>query len=861
MPHLRSKNWDTRIAASLALESILKSSGTWKASHSDLDPPVTLTSNLRMLSVKDLSQNDNKLLASTGQEYASLNGADLQSAKSEAARRLGLGFLEPDDGFGFDVEHELTSSHHKSQPVPPPQIVEDVKPQAPPPTQEAAMDEGNTSGMSARERNRLKRKRKLGHPINPAPSKIRVQEPTIAAKVEPDEDVKPSQEALIVDPKAKAEERAAEEKAAQSATQFIERPAGEYPFSALADVLQLDLLNSSWEVRHGAAVGLRELFKAQGAGGGTLVNVKEEDNACSHAIWLENMAANVLCVLVLDRFGDFISDQVICPVRETASQTLASLVIHMSEASTRQVHSTLHAMVYQSYLSSDGISPASKGDKGFVWEIRHAGLLGLKYFVAVKRSFLGDDNDILKMVVDSTILGLNDLDDDVRAVAASTLQPIVDVVITKLPTSVPQILDAIWDSFSQLKDDLCSSTGIVMSLLSDFVAYESTMKELLDPHSRSRPSLPELISRLYPFFRHTLASVRLAVVNTLNGFLKVSSLPKDWINETLLRFVYQNMILEERSDIRAASLELFHSAINLLKPQEVQRYVFEHLQGWFAIVMTPIGLPMDSTFFLRSQGVHNQNVNAAGHNVDKNIMAQDLSLVSVENILRGRYAGVNAIAKVLSKWPIESQELSFCGLIPAYVTSSFAIHQQLAAALVEDWAYYVSGTLVENPLAKSLQTTLISLLMGDTPSTYAEMGILLTQIRNECQIVYSSLINDGKLKKDVLPSIPVEVDPTGSVEGAFSLSVADKLMGSDYDAAVNQINNRKKNAVSMIDDRQRKAVTTIQLYKTRKERFDTQVYSAIAAAIIALGELPQKLNPLIRSTMNSIKVSTLSLVI
>lgn len=41
-----------------------------------------------------------------------------------------------------------------------------------------------------------------------------------------------------------------------------------------------------------------------------------------HQLFLEDMSLRLLCVLALDRFGDFVSDQVVAPVRETCAQTL-----------------------------------------------------------------------------------------------------------------------------------------------------------------------------------------------------------------------------------------------------------------------------------------------------------------------------------------------------------------------------------------------------------------------------------------------------------------------------------------------------------------------------------------------------------
>jgi hypothetical protein len=45
--------------------------------------------------------------------------------------------------------------------------------------------------------------------------------------------------------------------------------------------------------------------------------------ADSHSSWLEDIALRIVCVLALDRFGDFVSDQVVAPVRETCAQTLS----------------------------------------------------------------------------------------------------------------------------------------------------------------------------------------------------------------------------------------------------------------------------------------------------------------------------------------------------------------------------------------------------------------------------------------------------------------------------------------------------------------------------------------------------------
>lgn len=75
-------------------------------------------------------------------------------------------------------------------------------------------------------------------------------------------------------------------------------------------------------------------------------------------------------------------------MRETVSQTLASLLLHMPRRSVLRVHNILLEMIRQDFpitvKPTNGHSKGRQTEKGHVWEIRHAGLLGIKYEVAVR---------------------------------------------------------------------------------------------------------------------------------------------------------------------------------------------------------------------------------------------------------------------------------------------------------------------------------------------------------------------------------------------------------------------------------------------------------------------------------------------
>lgn len=142
-----------------------------------------------------------------------------------------------------------------------------------------------------------------------------------------------------------------------------------------------DLIDPAWQTRHGASLALLELLRSP--------NV----SLSAPPAFLLSLARQLLSLLVLDRFGDFVGDTVIAPVRETAGQALGVLLKYLPEPAVFEVHSTLIEMVRQPWVKrgkqakEEQATNHSEGEK-FRWEVRHAGLLGIKYEVAVRGDLL-----------------------------------------------------------------------------------------------------------------------------------------------------------------------------------------------------------------------------------------------------------------------------------------------------------------------------------------------------------------------------------------------------------------------------------------------------------------------------------------
>ncbi|KAF8078067.1 SNF2 superfamily chromatin remodeling protein [Lyophyllum atratum] len=899
IPFLHSKSFDTRTAASVALSHIFSLVPLWRPSggkdvlHPSSEPPLTPPGSS--------SCRGNCILSSA---------TEVKKARKEAMGRLGLDFLDADDmdlekefaaEAAVDEDIEMEEAVTKAEPLDESlemckaeqPIKEDdhrhpprsATPSAPSPTSSTApsLPDPDTV-LSARERNRLKRKRKPGNSAfvaapppqaagakyNAAPTgpsnKARLvsiddETSSVSRKGSPRPMVNGGSEKVVIDP-------------TKGAIKALDVKPGLWPWNGVVKVLEVDLFSAAWEVRHGAAMALRELLKVQGKYGGMRDGASYPANDYAHERWCNDLAANLLCVFVLDRFGDFVSDQVVAPVRETVSQTLASLLIHMPRRSVTHVHSILLQMIQQDFvIPMSGSKAQSDDEKNHIWEVRHAGLLGIKYEVAVRGDLFdqpslkqegGEFDDIgrqvLRGVVDAAILGLGDADDDVRSVAASCLLPIAEHLVEQLPESLGQVLLVLWRCLRNMKDDLSSSVGAVMDLLGKLVSFDKVIA-ILANDAVSLP-LSTLAPTLFPFFRHTIPNVRLAVVTTLGSFMAVSSLSREWIAAPFLRLLFQNLIAEERSDIRDASLSAWRTALAIMTttPDWILSIITQQLVlEWYEIVMTPLGVSIDPANFYRPTPAADGDLTER-HNVDKNMLAQDPSLITPEVTLKARVSAATALAYLISSWPAKNMEDFFHPILVHYLDSASMLQKFLAAIISEEWAREhdaaspTSTPLVEkSPLAKELSTKTLAFLQGKAPPSYHEMAFTLSRIHADCVALLQSFSSDCKLPISSIPFLGSEIDITGTQPGRFTVETAQNAVGTMYTKLKDSLGRTKKRELALISEKRNKVVATIDRYIEVKAQHDVRVSAAFAAAYVAFKSTPDKVSPVVKGIMNGIK--------
>ncbi|KAI8915574.1 SNF2 family N-terminal domain-containing protein [Gorgonomyces haynaldii] len=836
--HLRSKTWETRVACGVAIESICENVAQW-------DPPPSNETykededGLRFSSfnITQVVDRGEPLVASQGKEFdVDLSDMDpkerLALQKKRLRERLGLGtqFMDVDFFDEQDVKMEV-QPQQKSNKISLQQASQVKK--------EPTSEPDPFAGLSARERAQMKRKARMQGKkgSQPAPD---ITSSSAMKKRKLDESV-------VVQHKDVTE-------------LGVYSSGDEWPFEGICEQLCLDLFSPQWEIRHGAAIGLRDIIKVHGNGVGKLVGLSKKDNERRHELWLEDVAIRLLCVLALDKFADFVGDQAIVPVRETCAQTLAVVMQYSSPKLALQVmeQGILKLLSHASLSLQDS--------KTGYWEVRHAALIGLKYWMAVRTDLLdqvlvGKDPKTDAPAFTAIVDGLKDKNDDVRAVASSSLIPVSEKLVQLLaPQKVfHSIVVCLWASLQEL-DDLTAATSFVMDLLADLVK-QPTIAHIMRQEATN--FFQKLVPQLFPFFRHAIHTVRMAVLRTLitlSDLTKENNGSTNWVTIDLMRLVFQNFIVEERREIVKTSKDLWTKLVGLIEsntvrdPTSLGVFFDKTLVLLFALIMSPPGTPIDTRLFVQfasSQKHGTKRTTETGLNIsphDKAMVSQDLTIVDMDDILHGRLAGVDSLGQMMSVIIQKGadERLQVGETLNAYLMSAHAGHRVFCSLMLQacakDWTARYTSNPMDNPLLRRLWDQTMQALQDAMNATllYQELVPPLQLVRSECIFMRKRLGELG-VTVHVIPPMPNEQpEPYNPLGSNFSIQVAEtvlQLATVDDELVLNSMSRLSQH---------------IETFKQLEIKHNRQVKASFASFIVSLNQLPPKLNPIIRPLMDAI---------
>ncbi|XP_068114094.1 TATA-binding protein-associated factor 172 [Hyperolius riggenbachi] len=834
---LRSSNWDTRIAAGQAVEAIVKNVPQWKPATrpkkeagsecSSDDSPVLDRLSFDRFDISRLLKHGASLLGSAGVEFEVQEDKSVEVDPKERIarqrkllqRKLGL-----DVGAAIGMNTEELFNDEDLDYMPTNTLVNK-------PTLQAAefIDSEFLPGMSNRQRNKAKRMAKLIAKQRSRDVSETNEKSSDSTDGEPEEKRRKVTNVVISQPAT--ESKVLIDNVPDNSSVFEET--SEWPLESFSEELCNDLFNQSWEVRHGAGTGLREILKAHGRSGGRIAHSTHEEMEQQHQEWLEDLAIRLLCVFALDRFGDFVSDEVVAPVRETCAQTLGVVLKRMNESGVLRTVKILLRLLTQEQ-----------------WEVRHGGLLGIKYALAVRQDLI---KTLLPKALPAIIEGLQDLDDDVRAVAAASLVPVVDSLVKLQFKQIPFILITLWDALLEL-DDLTASTNSIMTLLSSLLAYPQVQQ------CNVQQTLTILVPRVWPFLRHTISSVRKAALETLCTLLSTQDQNSSgWLTpilQDMLRHIFQLCILESNQEILDLIHKVWQELITKASVQYVVAAACPWMGAWLCLMMQPSHLPIDLNMLLEVKPKSKdkaggkirqgqcltkevtQEYIAGSDSVTEDSASRDY-LVTRARVAAARLLGslCCCICDPIVNAP--SQEIkpaeSLAQLLLFHLNSKSALQRISVALVICEWAALQKEC---RTVTLAVQPRLLAVLSEHL--YYDEIAIPFTRMQNECKQLISTLAD-------------AHIDIRSKVNcSVFTIDQANDLVTTVYNEATAVLRSIPK-ACQLLDAKRQQVQMTVMETNQEWQVLQMRVHTFAACAIVNLMQLPEKLNPVIKPLMEAVK--------
>ncbi|KFB40634.1 hypothetical protein ZHAS_00008156 [Anopheles sinensis] len=688
----------------------------------------------------------------------------------------------------------------------------------------------------------------------------------------------------------------------------------DWPLESFCSKLYLDLFSPRWETRHGSATALRELLKSHADGAGKSVYMTKAEMESQHQLWLEDATLRLLCVLALDRFGDFVSDQVVAPVRETCAQVLGTVLRQLPLAKVHQTVNILLTFVKQKE-----------------WEVRHGGLLGIKYMLVVREDLV---QTFLPVIINDVLTGLFDAVDDVGAVAASTLIPIASWLPKLLSRAqVSHIVKLLWDLLLD-QDELASACNSFMGLLASILSLPSASSWIqMEPMSI-------LVPRLWPFLSHCSSSVRRSTLQTLktltnntiaregppcssnngttvpngkpaagdeaddkataaieakenSGVLKVPDSEdsklvlnfgvKDWpppLLQEALRHIFQRVLVEHVEDIQSLAEDVWNNLVINAELSALLHASCPYVSSWLCLAMQPVRLAFDPGLLIYAKPMQSGNRErrrqfdsfdaggghggggggggGCGNMHGGSMLHQKLFLGGAEtvpldvrekNVVRARCKASRMIG-LLSRYLVlpapgvtytpemESPIDCYTKVLIGYLQSRSALQRLISSLVIAYWCSFDS-TIQPGPpvLQERLRACLNEYVY------YDEVAILFTRLLQECRDYLATL------KQHKVPLVEYDQLKVLTLDQIYQISTAVGWAGDEARAK----HCLKAKVAEMLEERRRSLLGSHSATALEQTTLHISTQSSVSGAVVSLHCLPDRLNPVVKPLMESIK--------
>ena len=636
---------------------------------------------------------------------------------------------------------------------------------------------------------------------------------------------------------------------------------GAKPLELFVKWLLDKLVSPEWEVRHGASTTLREILKQI-----TLsiekFNLKSEAPA-RLSTFFEYCLYKLLTVIALDRFADYIGDEAVAPVRETCAQIIGILSSHLNMRQLDMNKLSCLCHILNTFIQQNDDAN---------WEIRHSGIMALKYTIAASAALV-DSLSNLKLIFQLTFTNilrcLTDNDDDVRHVASTALEPVSSLLAVLLnPAQIELLIKILIDVLTHKLDDLATSCSHIMSLLSDLLSTKSNsviFMRLLNGES--------IIPHLITFFHHTSIQVKRTALITINKIIlaihvnyesnaiheqfKFETVEKKENLSSLFRLLYQQAILlsSENAFVALEELieQLWETLCHKLSVPYLINLCFPHITTWILLMMHSPSQPIDSIYLMSPADENSGSFNSAEHCREfigssqikfEDKLTKDLIIVKCRRLAARMLAklfyriastSINIVDASSNEKPINVIINFLC----SQINFKSGIQRFCFALLMIEWGRLIVGNQLE--ISAQLTDKILTSL-DDNTIYFDEIAILFTRLQKDTRNLINVLYKFDTKNLEAYAGLSV-----------FTFEDVTHVCGLAKSLMNDPCKNIGKKLKLEIQVIIANLVELNQQTSQEQESLQIRSSSCLAAASIAIKCLSQRMNPLIRPLMDSIR--------
>lgn len=589
-----------------------------------------------------------------------------------------------------------------------------------------------------------------------------------------------------------------------------------WPLNSFYAWLLEQIFQPSWEHRHGAVTALRDLLKGQQSS----LNTHE-----NNITMLEDLSVRLLSLIILDRFADYVSDEVVAPIRETSAQILS--LICNSFPDQPQCSALLINLLRLIEL---------KGR----WEVRHGALLTLKYTFNLRKEI---PEDLRVPCIQTLRRCLQDESDDVVATAANALLPLVtnyeSIVIDCAPGIIQELI-----SLLASMDDLNTAASSIMNLLAKLLSCNSAEKFNL--------SFAQVLPKIFPFCRHQTIPFRLAATQTVMKIIeasqsKLNSCSNDElivVNQTF-RLLFERAVLDSDEKILTSIEQAWKILCNSNKI--VQICTLNSYQSWLCLAVHPARVSINSTLLFNDDELCSTTEkddrrylsNSTNHN--QNFLAMGFSTCQHESPFEHDRVLINCrrlAARLLATLFVHYDEQNGTDVLNYLIQNlnyRSAIHRTFFGMITSQWAQLktnisMSTNLLQERLTNALNETIY---FDEIAPSFTKLKRDFNCFMNEC--AKQRLCNPQSIVSIELHSVDQIIELCNNIHSNINSHA--------------QLNGEKQN----IRDEALRIQHDLEILTLRSTAY-------LASACVYWRFLGEQLNPLIRPLMDALKKETDSLV-